>query len=175
MASRIQDLVAVSTPEGNTILFQVDEDFNLCLYESSTPRETERKKYDNNSIRVNGGPVRVNEKLPVIAAVAYSAQQSCNNQAQVRLYYVSRDDLTLCELVRTGGSSGKWIPGEVFNDKGYSIAEGSGLTANIFQTGGNNFAVKIYYQQNNKDKYPDVVYNVAGSDDWSTRPNVTKA
>ncbi|KAI6772934.1 hypothetical protein HG530_003892 [Fusarium avenaceum] len=174
-SSHTQHLVAVATPEANTILFQVDQDFNLCFYESSTPDETENEKYDFKSLKVDGGVIKVNSKLPVVAAVAFSLQFYCNGEAQVRVYYVSRDGNFLRELQRAGGVKGKWKHGEKFNNKNYRIAENSGLTANVFQVSKENFAVKVYYQESNEDIYADVVYNIVGSNEWSTRPNVTQA
>lgn len=84
MSSHTQHLVAVATPEANTILFQVNDKYELCLYESSTPVENDEQPYDFRTIKVNGAPVKVNNGIPVIAAVAFSVSSYCGGEAQVR-------------------------------------------------------------------------------------------
>ncbi|KAF4336565.1 hypothetical protein FBEOM_9549 [Fusarium beomiforme] len=177
--SHIQHMTAVAQPDGNTILFQVNEQYELIFYESQTPSEKiPRKKYDLNTLTVNGSPIKVNKNLPVIAAVAFTHPDSCGGKPQVRVYYVHRDELSLREVYRVGGHDDEWKDGMDFNDKSFTISQISGLTANVFQPPSEkkNFIVKVYYQRDNADSYADVVYNIVGvSDEWGTRPNVTKA
>ncbi|KAM0235615.1 hypothetical protein ACHAP5_009668 [Fusarium lateritium] len=178
MASHIQHLVAVAEADANTILFQVDESYKLIFYESQSPSEgLPRRKYDLNTLYVDDDEIKVNEQLPVIAAVAFQHTDSCHGEPQVRLYYVKHNELSLREVYRLGGKDGEWKHGKSFNLKEYAIAEGSGLTANVFQPNNDpkKFTIKLYYQQSNKDAYADVIYNIVANDEWSTRPNVTKA
>lgn len=90
-------LVAVAESDANTILFQVDENYKLIFYESQSPSEGLKKKYDLNTLYVDDDEIKVNEKLPVIAAVAFKHADSCQGQPQVKLtsYPTIRPLLTL--------------------------------------------------------------------------------
>ncbi|KAG5802575.1 hypothetical protein H9Q74_011997 [Fusarium xylarioides] len=177
--SHIQNMVAVAQNDGNTILFQVNKNYEIIFYESRTPSERiPRKKYDMNTLKIKGKPIKVNPKLPTISAVAFTRPESCGGRPQVRVYYVDRDNLFLREIIRIGDKDEDWNDGMDFNDKDYSICEVSGLAANVFQSSGDkkSFQIKVYYQRDNKDEFADVSYNVVGvTDEWSTRPNVTEA
>ncbi|KAI1037022.1 hypothetical protein LB505_011431 [Fusarium chuoi] len=155
--SHIQNMVAVAQNDGNTILFQVNKNYEIIFYESRTPSERiPRKKYDMNTLKIKGKPIKVNPKLPTISAVAFTHPESCGGRPQ--------DE--------------DWNDGLDFNDKDYSICEVSGLAANVFQSSGDkkSFQIKVYYQRDDKDEFADVSYNVVGvTDEWSTRPNVTEA
>ncbi|KAF4430496.1 hypothetical protein FACUT_8862 [Fusarium acutatum] len=177
--SHIQNMVAVAQNDGNTILFQVNKNFEIIFYESRTPSERiPRKKYDMNTLKIKGKSIKVNPKLPIISAVAFTHPESCGGRAQVRVYYVDRDSLFLREIIRVGDKDEDWNDGMDFNDKDYTICEVSGLAANVFQSTGDkkSFQIKVYYQRDGADEFADVSYNVVGvTDEWSTRPNVTEA
>ncbi|KAJ4038924.1 hypothetical protein NW758_008770 [Fusarium oxysporum] len=177
--SHIQNMVAVAQNDGNTILFQVNKNFEIIFYESRTPSERiPRKKYDMNTLKIKGKSIKVNPKLPIISAVAFTHPESCGGKAQVRVYYVDRDSLFLREIIRVGDKDEDWNDGMDFNDKDYTICEVSGLAANVFQSTGDkkSFQIKVYYQRDGADEFADVSYNVVGvTDEWSTRPNVTEA
>ncbi|KAF5682410.1 hypothetical protein FDENT_7654 [Fusarium denticulatum] len=177
--SHIQNMVAVAQNDGNTILFQVNKNYEIIFYESRTPSERiPRKKYDMNTLKIKGKSIKVNPKLPIISAVAFTHPESCGGRAQVRVYYVDRDSLFLREIIRVGDKDEDWNDGMDFNDKDYTICEVSGLAANVFQSTGDkkSFQIKVYYQRDGADEFADVSYNVVGvTDEWSTRPNVTEA
>ncbi|KAF5582211.1 hypothetical protein FPCIR_9643 [Fusarium pseudocircinatum] len=177
--SHIQNMVAVAQNDGNTILFQVNKNFEIIFYESRTPSERiPRKKYDMNTLKIKGKSIKVNPKLPIISAVAFTHPESCGGRAQVRVYYVDRDSLFLREIIRVGDKDEDWNDGMDFNDKYYTICEVSGLADNVFQSTGDkkSFQIKVYYQRDGADEFADVSYNVVGvTDEWSTRPNVTEA
>ncbi|KAF5623254.1 uncharacterized protein FTJAE_10639 [Fusarium tjaetaba] len=177
--SHIQNMVAVAQNDGNTILFQVNKNYEIIFYESRTPSERiPRKKYDMNTLKIKGKSIKVNPKLPIISAVAFTHPESCGGRAQVRVYYVDRDSLFLREIIRVGDKDEDWNDGMDFNDKDDTICEVSGLAANVFQSTGDkkSFQIKVYYQRDGADEFADVSYNVVGvTDEWSTRPNVTEA
>ncbi|KAG4293236.1 hypothetical protein FPRO06_12724 [Fusarium proliferatum] len=167
--SHIQNMVAVAQNDGNTILFQVNKNYEIIFYESRTPSQRiHRKKYDMNTLKIKGKSIKVNPKLPIISAVAFTHPESCGGRPQVkatsvRVYYVDRDNLFLHEIIRIGDKDEDWDDGLDFNDKDYSICEKS-------------FQIKVYYQRDDKNEFADVSYNVVGvSYEWSTRPNVTEA
>ncbi|RFN54070.1 hypothetical protein FIE12Z_1667 [Fusarium flagelliforme] len=178
MSSHVQHMTAVSLPDGNTILFQVNEKYEIVYYESQTTIESipDAKKYGTDTLQIKNKAIKVNTELPVIAAVAFQHPNSCGGKAQVRVYYVDRDSLQLCELIRVGGNGENWQEGDV-TSKQWGIAPTSGLTANVFQPSNDKskFQIKVYYQRDNRDTYPDLAYNVVASgDDWSQRANITK-
>src|SRR6478609_4028175 len=78
-------MVAVAQNDGNTILFQVNKNFEIIFYESRTPSERiPRKKYDMNTLKIKGKSIKVNPKLPIISAVAFTHPESCGGKAQVK-------------------------------------------------------------------------------------------
>ncbi|OBS29479.1 hypothetical protein FPOA_03416 [Fusarium poae] len=178
MTSHIQHMTAVSLPDGNTIMFQVNEKYQIDIYESQTRTESTpgAKKYDTNTLKIKAKPVIVNPKLPVITAVAFQHPDAWNGKPQVRVYYVDRDFMNIREAYRVGGNGEEWDDGWSFNKRDLVIAPTSGLTANVFQHPNDmrNFQVKLYYQRDNEDNHPDVAFNVVGAQDaWDTRRNVT--
>ncbi|KAF5981282.1 hypothetical protein FBULB1_4848 [Fusarium bulbicola] len=177
--SHIQNMVTVAQNDGNTILFQVNKNYEIIFYESRTPSERiPRKKYDMNTLKIKGKSIKVNPKLPIISAVAFTHPESCGGRAQVRVYYVDRDKLFLREIIRVGDKDEDWNDDMDFNDKDYTICEVSGLAANVFQSTGDkkSFQIKVHYQRDGADEFADVSYNVVGViDEWSTRSNVTEA
>ncbi|QPC77888.1 hypothetical protein HYE68_008640 [Fusarium pseudograminearum] len=179
MASHVQNMVAVALPDGNTIMFQVNKDYDLVYYESRTPVESGsgRRKYDSDILKIRGKPVRVNPKLPVVAAVAFQHGDCYDGKAHVRVYYVDRDSFAIREVYRQGGNGEPWDDAEHFNNRGLVISPQSGLTANVFQAPNNkkNFQIKLYYLRDNEDPHPDVAFNVVAIQDlWDTRPNITQ-
>ncbi|KAF4487747.1 hypothetical protein FAGAP_11394 [Fusarium agapanthi] len=196
--SHIQNMVAVAQNDGNTILFQINKNYEIIFYESRTPSERiPRKKYDMNTLNIKGNPIKVNPKFPIISAVAFTQPRVLRWQSsgkrhvvtyiyffadpatkKVRVYYVDRDSLFLREINRVGDKNEDWNDGMDFNYKDYTICEVSGLAANVFQSTGDkkSFQVKICYQRDGADEFSDVSYYVVGViDEWSTRPNVTEA
>ncbi|KAH7240145.1 uncharacterized protein BKA55DRAFT_693687 [Fusarium redolens] len=180
--SHIQNMVAVAQNDGNTILFQVNKNYEIIFYESRTPSERiPRKKYDMNTLKIKGKSIKVNPKLPIISAVAFTHPESCGGRAQVKTtceFIMSTDNLFLREIIRVGDKDEEWNDGMDFNDKNHTICEVSGLAANVFQSTADkkSFQIKVYYQRDSADEFADVAYNVVGvTDEWSTRPNVTEA
>ncbi|CAG9956891.1 unnamed protein product [Clonostachys rosea f. rosea IK726] len=159
------------------IVFHVNEKHLISYYISRDPDESKPQQYDNTTIRVAGNPIRVDPKLPVIAAVAYSDPKTCCDygelgQDEVRLYYVEPDTRLVKEIRRSGPSSkDTWEFGKEFNSKGFDIDERSGLSTNVARVGG-GFQLKVYLQ-----KHPDelsVAYRVleALHEDWSDRTDI---
>ncbi|KAF5602685.1 uncharacterized protein FSUBG_7560 [Fusarium subglutinans] len=159
-----ENMVAVAQNDGNIILLQVNKNYEIIFYESRTPSERiPRKKYDMNTLKIKGKSIKVNPKLPIISAVAFTHPESCGGRAQI---------------IRVGDKDEDWNDGMDFNDKDYTICEVSGLAANVFQSTGDkkSFQIKFYYQRDDADEFADVSYNAVGvTDEWSTRPNVTEA
>ncbi|KAF5562467.1 hypothetical protein FPHYL_5661 [Fusarium phyllophilum] len=174
--SHIQNMVAVAQNDGNTILFQVNKNFEIIFYESCTPSERiPRKKYDMNTLKIKGKSIKSSDKSHVATSLYWRTDPETK---KVRVYYVDRDSLFLREIIRVGGKDEDWKDGMDFNDKDYTICEVSGLAANVFQSTGDrkSFQIKVYYQRDGADEFADVSYNVVGvTDEWSTRPNVTEA
>ncbi|KAF5587620.1 hypothetical protein FPANT_6848 [Fusarium pseudoanthophilum] len=114
-----------------------------------------------NTLKIKVKSIKVNPKLPIISAVAFTHPESCGGRAQVRVHYVDRDSLFLREIIRVGDKDEDWNDGMDFNDRGYTICEVSGLAANVFQsTGDKSFQIKIYYQRDGADEFADVSYNI---------------
>ncbi|KAH7252875.1 hypothetical protein FSOLCH5_013731 [Fusarium solani] len=179
MTDTLQDVTAVVTEVSNQdIVFHVTRDFKISYWSSKTSDETQGEQYNSENLKINGNPVIVNSKLPILAAVAYKNPNT--KEDEVRVYYVGEKSLTLREIRRTG--KGKWYDGQVFNQQSYDIAENSGLTANVVAVNKGScednprkeWQLKVYYQR--KADILNVVYNVLNQsgENWSTRYGVNE-
>ncbi|KAF5531031.1 hypothetical protein FNAPI_13414 [Fusarium napiforme] len=155
-------MVAVAQNDGNTILFQVNKNYEIIFYESRTPSERiPRKEYDMNTLKIKGKSIKVSRNLPIISAAAFTHPESCGGRAQAKPMSLPTDSLFLREIIRVGGKDEDWNDGMDFNDKDYIFV---------------NFQIKVYYQRDGADEFADISYNVVDvTDEWSIRPNVTEA
>ncbi|KAM0418968.1 hypothetical protein ACHAPT_012126 [Fusarium lateritium] len=171
MTAPLQDVTAVVTPSDQDIVFHVNSSGVISYWSSRSADETEGEQYNTDNLKINGSPISVNPKLPILAAVAYRRPHS--EVDEVRVYYVDEKTLTIREIRRNGRSNAKWEVGQVFNQQQYQIAPNSGLTANVVSTCNNGLQLKVYYQRD-VDKL-NVVYNVLtqAGENWSTRYDVT--
>ena len=84
---------------------------------------------------------------------------------QVRVYYVDPES-KLRELKRTNG--GEWTAGKNFNDIGGTVAEGSGLSANVAFG-----QLKVYYQSATQPKgKTSLIYANLGVGNWTPRSRI---
>ncbi|CAH0028283.1 unnamed protein product, partial [Clonostachys rhizophaga] len=158
------------------IVSHVNENHSISYYISRSPDETKLQQYDNTTLKVAGSAIRVNPKLPVIAAVAYSDPKTCadhgHGKDEVRLYYVEPDTFLVKEIRRSGPpSNDTWEIGKEFDAKGYDIDKKSGLSANVVRVGGQH-QLKLYFQ-----KHPNelsVAYRLleAPYEEWSDHTDI---
>ncbi|RSM15137.1 hypothetical protein CDV31_005071 [Fusarium ambrosium] len=182
MTDILQDITAVVTEVNNQdIVFHVTRDYKISYWSSKASDEEEGQQYNSDNLKINGDPVIVNSKLPILASVSYKDPHP-DGKDEVCVYCVSEKSLTLRELRRAG--DGEWRDGKVFNQQSYDIAENSGLTANVITVPkkdcgcesdpDNEYQLKVYFQR--RPDIINVVYTVLNKtrEHWSTRYGVNE-